>query len=99
MTFEKKDLDFANYQWMDNEDKGNAQFFGEPSRRYFDPTNGNQMLFLINYVASILPSFSLRDAHTLESLIAERLPTDLKSEKSVFNWMVHSLHEANGELL
>ncbi len=87
MLFNKEDLQFVHYRWERDEASLNNFFLGEPSRRLFDPHNGKQVLFLVNCYASAIEHFTLRDAHTIESKIAHQLPTDLKSEIAVFNWI------------
>ncbi len=87
MNYVKKDMLFAHYRWLDNT-YHDSIFTGEPSRRIFDPHNGNQVLFLINYYISILGKSSIHEARALESSIAHKLPDDTKSERSVFKWLM-----------
>lgn len=62
-------------------------FSGTPSRRRFDPDNGEQLLFIINcfYESTGLttPEIGLQ----LERLINTRLPLEVMSEVTVFNWL------------
>jgi len=71
-----------HYRWQ-----GNNPFSGEPSRRSFDPLNGDQVLFMINYYGSLFEDFNLQEARALEKQIAYSLPLELKSEISVMNWL------------
>lgn len=92
MIFNKGDMCFIHYRWEREEKPVGDVFCGEPSRRIFDPFNGDQVLFLINFYASIAGAFSLKDARTLERKIAHQLPPGLKSERSVFNWIIQSMN-------
>lgn len=83
MLFIKEDMLAVNYHWNPNHRPADDL----PSRGIFDPSNGNQVLFLINAYADLLESFTLKQAHALENTIAHQLPMHLKSERSVFNWI------------
>lgn len=62
-------------------------FFGEPSRRLFNPLNHNQVLFIISCYASVQQQFSQEDWSRLKNILT-RVPKQLKSEKAVFNWVL-----------
>ena len=62
-------------------------YSGVPTRRKFDRYNGHQVLFIINFYASISDRSSIRDGKTMEDLIHSQLPLDARSEISVFNWL------------
>lgn len=86
MRYLKKDMQFVHYRWLD-EETADSLFAGEPSRRIFDPYNGNQVLFLINYFMAITGDSTLGEAREIENKIAYKLPLDSKSERSVLNWL------------
>ncbi len=81
---------FVHYRWDTEEKPAHVVFDGEPSRRTFDRYNGNQMLYLINFCATVIENFDLNNARLLESKIAHQLPPGLKSERSVFNWIMQT---------
>lgn len=84
---------FTHYRWTEGED-GTSIFTGEPSRRAFDPYNGNQVLFLINYYISVnFPNkkFSPGEARAIESRLAYDLPLTPKSERSVYHWLTQEI--------
>lgn len=91
MAFVKQDMSFIHYRWDMEEEPASVVFCGEPSRRIFDRFNGAQVLFLINCCARIVERFSLKDARMLESRIAHQLPPGLKSERSVYNWILQTI--------
>lgn len=80
-------MQFEHYRWTDADNAGSI-FIGEPSRRIFDPYNGNQVLFLINYYISVTERYSISEARVIESRIAYKLPLSTKSERSVLNWLI-----------
>jgi hypothetical protein len=84
MHFQKQDLAATHYHWKDETD---FIYTGQPSRRSFDRFNGNQVLFLINFMGSIPENFTISEGRQIEEEIEKRLPIDLKSEVSVFNWI------------
>lgn len=79
-------MEFTHYRWTEGDD-GVSIFTGEPSRRVFDPFNGNQVLFLINYCLSIVGRYSVVEARAIENRIAYKLPMNSRSERSGFNWL------------
>ena len=91
MPFVKQDMSFIHYRWDSEHTPPHLVFSGEPSRRVFDPFNGDQVLFLINFCASLMDPFSIKGARLLENKIAHQLPPELKSERSVFNWIMQDL--------
>lgn len=82
MPFIKEDLKNNNYHWTNN-----FSFTGSPSRRLFDKFNGNQVLFIINFFGALSGRQTLQECRHIEELITTKLPTDIKSEMSVFNWI------------
>lgn len=86
MQYLKRDMEFTHYRWIEGDESASI-FTGEPSRRIFDPFNGRQVLFLINYFQSVTGKYSVEAARLLECRIAYKLPLDQQSERSVFNWL------------
>lgn len=83
MHFLKEHLNHNNnYSWTDE-----PTFTGDPSRRLFNRYNGNQMLFLINYYASMTEGFSVTKGLHIEDLLINQLPLEAKSEISVLKWL------------
>ena len=85
MPFLKEDLTGQHYSWTGA--VGSPTFTGHPSRRLFDRYNGHQVLFIINFYASLSDKFTLGEGHRIEELLSSRLPMEAKSEISVFNWL------------
>ena len=72
------------YSWQ-SEDV--SMYTGTPSRRIFDPANGNQVLFIINCFYDSIGTISVNAGQKLEDLISTQLPPDTRSELAVFNWL------------
>jgi hypothetical protein len=83
MKFRKEHLESRHYNWALN----SHIFTGKPSRRIFDRSNGDQVLFIINSYASMFDSFSLEEAKKLEERILHELPIGITSELSVLHWL------------
>jgi hypothetical protein len=83
MSFLKEHLT-GNYNWVD---AAPHTFPGDPSRRVFDPSNGNQILGIINFFGRSIGKLTTQDGQKLEKLILDELPPNAKSEIAVFNWL------------
>ncbi|GAB3416196.1 hypothetical protein [Niabella aquatica] len=90
MHFQKQDLVGTHYTW----NKTQPSFSGQPSRRSFDKNNGDQVLFLINYYASLAGLSSLSEGRMIEQTITRDLPDNAKSEVSAFHWIRRSAFTA-----
>jgi len=85
MLFLKEHLLCRHYNW--STDTGGSKYTGEPGRRLFDPFNGNQVLYIINFFGKSIGMLTVSHGHQLEELMIRQLPAELKSELSVFNWL------------
>lgn len=89
MLFQKQDMKENHYHWNN---QGNDIFKGQPSRRLFDRYNGEQVLFIINFYASLsAENFTLQEGQRLEEKLLNHLPIGTLSEVSVFNWLRDSV--------
>jgi hypothetical protein len=83
MKYVKENL-VRQYNWPS---ESASMYTGTPSRRFFDPSNGNQILFIINCFYDSIGLFSHNSGKKLEELISTQLPPEMKSELAVFNWL------------
>lgn len=88
LVFKKEDLSEIDYSWNKNLTEENKVSVVEPSRRLFDRYNGNHILYMINYFADSVQQITLKEARILEKLLREKLPMGVKSELSVFRWLM-----------
>lgn len=86
MLFRKEYLQGNMYHWADE-----PTFAGDPSRRLFNRLNGNQMLFIINYYASLINGFTINNGLQIEDMLVNQLPVEAKSEISVVKWLREKL--------
>ncbi|AXY72993.1 hypothetical protein D3H65_02975 [Paraflavitalea soli] len=85
MSFLKEHLAGNHYHWL-TAPVGTA-FSGSPGRRLFDPFNGLQVLYIINYFGEAIGKLTIDQGRKLETLMLKELPTTIKSEMGVFNWL------------
>ena len=85
MLFQKHDMEQEIYEWDSSEVK--QKYMGQPSRRAFNRFNGDQVLFLINFYGSLDEHFTLQEGKKIEHKLLHLLPSEFKSEISVFNWI------------
>jgi hypothetical protein len=85
MIFLKEHLRKRHYNWTASLNHSIEN--NEPNRKIFDRFNGFQVLFIINYFGKSLGKLTVTDGIKVEELISARLPLELKSELSVFNWL------------
>ncbi|MEX6689808.1 hypothetical protein QTN47_20040 [Danxiaibacter flavus] len=90
LGFKKEDLSEADYSWDENLAERSEFEVQEPTRRSFDRYNGNHILYMINYFAQAVQQVSLKEVKLLEKILREKLPIDIKSEVSVFRWLVNT---------
>ena len=88
MHFQKQDLHYTYYEW--DEDQVHM-YTGQPSRRVFNKYDGNQVLFLINFYASLSNRFTIAEGRQIEHRILTELPGEIKSELSVYNWLRNTI--------
>jgi hypothetical protein len=67
-------------------------YTGQPSRRVFNKYNGHQVLFLINFYGSLANRFTLAEGQQIEHRILTDLPSEIKSELSVYNWLRNNIY-------
>ncbi len=85
MIFLKEHLRKKNYDWAVKQN--HCLENNEPNRCSFNPLNGYQVLFIINYFGKSIGKLTITDGCQIEELISTQLPLELKSELSVFNWL------------
>ncbi|MBN8788344.1 MAG: hypothetical protein J0I84_14730 [Terrimonas sp.] len=88
MEIKKEDLVFNHYIW--NEDSDGIRQDMSPTRKVFDRNNGVHILWIANWYTNENPGFQKSDIVKLETLLSEKLPSGLLSERSVCNWLVNN---------
>ena len=86
MTFLREHLSGSNYNWtLSNQVHKMKEL--TPTRNLFDRSNGNCILHMLNLFDELIVKLSVKDAQHLEFLLANELPSEAKSEMTVFNWL------------
>lgn len=88
MEIKKEDLAFSHYTWY--EDSLVIREDMSPTRKVFDRNNGSHILWIANWYTSEYPGFQKTDIIKLETLLSEKLPSGLLSERSVCNWLANT---------
>lgn len=88
MEIRKEDLVFNHYTWYEN--SNGIRLDMSPTRKVFDRNNGSHILWIANWYITEYPGFQKTDIAKLETLLSEKLPIGLLSEKSVCNWLANT---------
>ena len=90
ILFSTKNLIYKDYQWtpFSNND---MRVSGKPDSTIFNPKEGNEVVYLIN---KLMLLWDYRFSHTgnkMEKLIHDSLPSDVKSQEEVSEWIKDNL--------
>ncbi|MGN6435746.1 MAG: hypothetical protein ACTHMM_04400 [Agriterribacter sp.] len=85
MEIIREDLAFNHYAWYGERVEQRADM--SPTRKPFDRNNGAHILWVVNWYAAEYPRFQKTDIAKLETLLSQKLPAGLLSEKSVCLWL------------
>jgi hypothetical protein len=90
MTFyTKDDMVYQDYDWATTEDA--SKLNGPPDRNLFTSTEGNEVLYMINYLMQETGLTSKEDGETMEKLIHDRLPIGKQSQVIAKRWLQEKL--------
>src|SRR5690349_11531092 len=87
MIFTKECLQGIEYNWVPL--SANILCDRFPTRKGFDRQSGDSMLRMINLFNLLVSRLTLTEGHSIEQALAKELPSQLRSEMSVFNWLKH----------
>lgn len=84
-TFNRGDLMYT-YSWtaIPGDD---PRITGEPDSTMFNRHEGYEVLYMINKCMEKWNLSSVADGEKIERLIKEKLPSDVRSQKNVFEWL------------
>jgi len=88
MHFVKQDMKRLHYRWSTGSTPRESR---HPDQRLFDPRDGDQVLFLINFYGSVSGRTSVQEGKYMEKRMNRDMPDDLNTEISVFNWMRNTI--------
>lgn len=84
-VYNRSDLLFDDYEWT--EPLSHVKLQGTPDRNLFMRYEGYEILYMINYACETMNAVSKADAGRIETLLHEKLPIDIRSQNSVFQWL------------
>jgi len=87
MIFTKESLRGSSYNWIPLSAHILSDRF--PTRKSFDRLSGDSMLRMINLFNLLISRLTLAEGHSMEQALTLELPSQLRSEVSVFNWLKH----------
>jgi len=87
--YSKDDMLFQDYSWSTPSDSHKLK--GTPDRNLFIPSDGNEILYMINHTAAACGLKTKEEASIIETLIHDRLPIDKWSQVNVERWLQKEL--------
>jgi hypothetical protein len=90
MNFYTRDnMVYQDYDWTTAED--DSKLNGGPDRNLFTSTEGNEVLYMINYLMQETGLTSKEDGEVIEKLIHDRLPIGKQSQVTAKRWLQEKL--------
>jgi hypothetical protein len=86
MVFLKSYLLFNDYQWS-TYGTDDPRVTGYPDSTLFNRHQGYEILYLINQLMDIWQFNTIADGQKLERLIRKYLPSDVRSQRNVAEWL------------
>lgn len=83
--YKRSDMVYGGYSWeaIGNDD---PRICGEPDSTLFNRHEGYEVLYLINKIST-----TISECKKIERLIHNELPTDIRSQFNVKNWIKNNL--------
>jgi len=88
MEIKKEDLVLTHYFW--SEDPAEPRQDLNPTRNTFNRNNGVHVLWIANWYLAEYPGSQKTDIARVETLLSDKLPSGLMSERSVCSWLAHT---------
>lgn len=84
--FKKSDMKYDHYSWkaIPGDD---PKVTGKPDSTLFSRKEGYEVLYMINKVLEHRGLSSVASGQKVETLIKDRLPSNVRSQENVFNWL------------
>ena len=87
--FTKADMVYQDYDWTTTEDS--SKLNGDPDRNLFISTEGNEALYMINYLMKDTGLTAKEDGEMIERLIHDKLPIGKQSQVTAKRWLHEKL--------
>ncbi|MDC5870381.1 hypothetical protein OPW39_16365 [Vibrio europaeus] len=84
--FKKSDMKYDHYSWtaISGDD---PKITGNPDSTLFSRKEGYEVLYMINKVLEHRGLSSVTSGQKVETLIEDSLPSTVRSQENVFNWL------------
>ncbi|QKS94891.1 hypothetical protein HUO05_06510 [Vibrio alginolyticus] len=84
--FKKSDMKYNHYSWtvISGDD---PKITGKPDSTLFSRKEGYEVLYMINKVLEHRGLSSVTSGQKAETLIKDSLPSTVRSQENVFNWL------------
>ncbi|WP_135382318.1 hypothetical protein [Vibrio tasmaniensis] len=84
--FKKSDMKYDHYSWtaISGDD---PKITGNPDSTLFSRKEGYEVLYMINKVLDHRGLSSVTSGQKAETLIKDSLPSTVRSQENVFNWL------------
>ena len=84
--FNKSDMYYNDYTWSayPNDD---PRITGEPDNTLFNKHQGYEVLYLINKLATSWSIRTIHECRMIETLIRTQLPSNIRSQENVKEWI------------
>ncbi|EHK2888817.1 hypothetical protein ACWOYR_001433 [Vibrio parahaemolyticus] len=84
--FKKSDMKYDHYSWtaISGDD---PKITGNPDSTLFSRKEGYEVLYMINKVLEHRGLSSVTSGQKAETLIKDSLPSTVRSQENVFNWL------------
>ena len=86
---------YQDYDWTTAEDA--SKLNGDPDRNLFTSTEGNEVLYMVNYLMQETKLTSKEDGEAIEKLIHDRLPIGKQSQVIAKRWLREKLEAIPNE--
>lgn len=91
--FFKKNLFYNDYKWTEYSNK-DAHVHGKPDDTVFNRKEGYEVLYLINKMMELW-DYRLSDSGVkIEKLIHDQLPSEIKTQADVVQWVQQNLRQS-----
>lgn len=90
ILFSKRNLIYKDYTWTPYLNS-NPQVSGKPDSTLFNATEGNEVVYLINILMVLWDYRFSNTGNKIEKLIHDRLPSGIKTQEEVMDWIKSNL--------
>lgn len=86
ILFSKRNLVYKDYEWA-SYTTNDPRIYGKPDSTLFNRAEGNEVVYLINKLMVLWDYRFSNTGNKMEKLIHDRLPSDIKSQEEVKDWI------------